>query len=188
MSRWIETVNRFFLVNGDFERFVENLTILGLIGFCLVFLYASLDLDFEAARVPLMLIGGAIFCFLAFWLKHLIPQEYSSIFTKSNSGISTAVNRPEEQDSHTGSDMIPSKMAVISIWYFVYLLSLYYVGFFTTNFVFIFLYILIHEHTLSGIKRLVVPTIAASFTVVFLYVLFADLMRIGSIWRLGVLP
>ena len=72
-------------------------------------------------------------------------------------------------------------------WIVVYILAIEYVGFFTSTFVFMTAYIFIRDHELRGIRKYVEPPLWGLGICIFLYYFFVELLRVGSIFRLGFL-
>lgn len=73
------------------------------------------------------------------------------------------------------------------IWISLYLVSIYYIGFFTSSFAFIFIHIMAY-HDDSFSSRLVSATLWSSAIVAILYVVLIRVLFLISILRIGLLP
>lgn len=84
-------------------------------------------------------------------------------------------------------DLNPLGVAKHFVWLVLYLVSLVYVGFWTTNIVFPFIYIMIYE-TSPLPRRFVYYLLWTGLIVGTLWLLFVELLKVQAIWRLGFLP
>ena len=72
-------------------------------------------------------------------------------------------------------------------WLVAYLASLVYVGFWTTNVLFPFAYVMLYE-TSPLPRRFAYFLLSAVIINGTLWILFVELLNVQSVWRLGVLP
>lgn len=73
-------------------------------------------------------------------------------------------------------------------WVILYLAGIYYVGFFTSSFVFALLYVFVNGPESSPKRRAAIGVAWAVSINIFLYVLFVELLQVGSIFQFGILP
>jgi hypothetical protein len=79
------------------------------------------------------------------------------------------------------------QMLVELVWVVGYIVGMLYVGFFTSSFVFIFLYIYLRETRATGTMRYIIPLVWSTIINVFMYVLFYHLLRVSTVFDLGFL-
>lgn len=92
-----------------------------------------------------------------------------------------------DQDIEHLYDINPKPVAKHFVWLLLYIVSLVYVGFWTTNIVFPFAYIMIYE-TSPLRRRFVYYLLWTGLIVGTLWILFVELLKVQAIWRLGFLP
>lgn len=92
-----------------------------------------------------------------------------------------------DEDTEHLYDINPIPVIKHAIWLVLYLASLVYVGFWTTNIVFPFVYIMLYE-TSPLPRRFVYYLLWTGLIVGTLWILFVELLRVQAIWRLGFLP
>lgn len=84
-------------------------------------------------------------------------------------------------------EMRPVGVSIHLAWLFVYLLSLNFVGFWTTNIVFTIVYIMVNET--SPLPRRFAYAVGWTVLIVgALWILLVELLVITAIWRFGFLP
>lgn len=84
-------------------------------------------------------------------------------------------------------DLNPKRVVKHFVWLVLYIASLVYVGFWTTNIVFPFVYIMMYE-TSPLPRRFVYYLLWNGLIVGTLWILFVELLKVQAIWRLGFLP
>lgn len=84
-------------------------------------------------------------------------------------------------------DIRPLFVSIHFGWLVAYLLSLNYIGFWTTNIAFTIIYIMVNDT--APLPRRAVYTIGWTILIVgTLWILFVELLVVTAIWRLGFLP
>ena len=169
------------------KRMIEFATIVSLVLVSAVFLYETVGLETEETVIPRALIVSALALFAVALIIVTFPDKYERFRKKFEieSDSDDGFDVEEELEELDAIEMMPWRIGVITTWLILYLLSLYYVGFFTTNFLFMFFYVYIHEPIQGRYRKVLIPLACAVLTVVVLYFLFAEMMRVASIWRLG---
>lgn len=84
-------------------------------------------------------------------------------------------------------DLNPKQVTKHFAWLVLYLAGLVFVGFWTTNVLFPFVYIMTYE-TSPLPRRFVYYLLCTGVIVGTLWILFVELLNVQSIWRLGFLP
>ena len=151
----------------------ENVVLFSILSFCVVMLYSSTTISTEAARVPQITLAiTAILCMIGIvhnYTRFSLPDVF--------------VDKQEEQLF----ELHPRSMMPTALWSILFVFSLTFVGFFSSIFAFIFLYIYVNDTSLSGISRPITSLIWASASTGFLYYLLVDLMRVSAMYDLGFL-
>lgn len=93
----------------------------------------------------------------------------------------------DDQGTEHLYDLNPKRVAKHFLWLSLYIVSLVYVGFWTTNIVFPFVYIMLYE-TSPLPRRFLYFALWTGLIVGTLWILFVELLRVQAIWRLGFLP
>lgn len=100
--------------------------------------------------------------------------------------LDSDVETPEHETTHL-FDLNPKRVAKHFVWLAAYIAGLVYIGFWTTNIVFPFIYIMIYE-TSPLPRRFLYFVLWTGLIVGTLWILFVEFLRVQAIWRLGFLP
>lgn len=176
------------------ETFQEDrgeFVLLGFIGLATLLAYLDTrELLPGTKRVPEFIIAliGVVIVFTV--VMKLYGDDIRSVLGWSEAetgfGIGADIDEGEQEDEHL-YDIQPKSVAKHFVWIFLYLLSLAYIGFWTTNIVFPFVYIMTYE-TSPLPRRFVYFLIWTGVIVAALWILFVELLQVQAIWRLGFLP
>lgn len=170
------------------EVYEEYVFLAGVYLFTLVFFLESLSLSADAAVVPRMAMVGIV---LAATLR-VVELKLGTINPFALAGMGSDDDKndieasiEEQLDNIDLPSIRPRDAGIVIGWIVAYILSIQYVGFFTSTFTFMTAYIFVRDNELSGLRRFVVPPIWGAAMCIFLYYFFAELLRVGSIFRLG---
>lgn len=158
--------------------------------FSLVIFYETTTFMPVSAAVPqfiLALIGASLVLIfvMKFWGDKI--KKMAGI-SDANAGFELRGGVEDADDQMSGLYEL-NTVGVIKemIWISTYVLSVIYVGFFTTTAVFCITYILIKET--SPIKKRIPLAIGwTGLMMGILYLLFVYFLQVSSVWRLGFLP
>jgi hypothetical protein len=160
------------------------------------FYYETTKIAPEAARVPQLLISaGVVLSVLFIFFKLFQEQIYGFI---SNSDFLTSLTQEESTDEMTEDDLKETfenaqgsfRVSQSSIQYILviiaYFFSLIYIGFFTTNFLFVFLYVVI-ENQDTLLRNIIIGALVSLANCYTLYWFVVELLGIGTVLRFGLL-
>lgn len=160
------------------------------------FYFETTKIDPDAARVPQMLIYAGVMFSVLFLFVKIAGEKIHTII--SSIDLLTSFTQEERTGETTDDDLKETfedqqssfKVSRSSIQYilllFVYLLSLMYVGFFTTNFAFVFLYIVV-ENQDTLLKNIIIGAVVGLVNCYVLYWFVVELLEIGTVLRFGIL-
>jgi hypothetical protein len=156
------------------------LLFLGLLLILLAYTY-SLTSQFrvrETGVLPRLVIFGMTVVILLDLVSSLFPQIFPEQLQSKTSEMSGFENR----NIHL-IDIAKQFFSVI-----LYLAGMYYIGFFTATFAFAGLYAFFNGPESSLKQRAVIGAAWATGINIFLYVLFVELLQVGSVFQFGFLP
>ena len=173
------------IVREERDEFIL-LTFIGLIAL-LVFVETRGLLP-RTRQVPVLIAALMALVLVATVLLKLFGQ---SLLESSGWGGGTGILDVERDDRSEDTehlfDLNSRQVLKHFVWLVGYLVSLVFVGFWTTNVVFPFAYIMRYE-TSPLRRRFLYFLLTATFINVTLWLLFVELLNVQSIWRLGPLP
>lgn len=169
----------------------DEFLLLGFIALVVVLVYLETrDLLPETRQVPLIIAALTVLVLGLTVFVKFYGDRFMELtgWTRGDTGIIGDLEQ-EAADSETEHlfDLNPKKVMKHFAWVFAYLLALVYVGFWTTNIVFPFLYIMKYE-TSPLPRRFVYYVLCTGAIVGTVWLLFVELLNVQSIWRLGFLP
>lgn len=130
----------------------------------------------QTGQLPLLVLAGMTIVVLVDLVLTLFPQFL-----------------PDQlrTDSTTGSSFENRSISMVDVgkqfgWVICFLTAMYFVGFFTSTFAFAFLYIFVYGPEESLQRRAAVSAAWAVGINAFLYVLFVELLQVGSVFNFGV--
>lgn len=144
----------------------------------MLFLYDNTStLQDAAARIPRMVILGTL----------LIVGIHVLVLA---AGMRVSGFQDDDDDEFVDEDVNMSDVnlpALIKemVWICVYVAGLFYIGFFTTTFLFVFMYIFAKDLDIEGIWKFIVPAYWAVGITGLLYVLIVLVLENFGILRLG---
>lgn len=143
-----------------------------------------------SAAVPqfiIILIGASLVLIftMKFWGDKI---KKAAEISDANAGFELRSGAEDADDQMSGLYELNTVGVVKEmVWISAYVLSVIYVGFFTTTAIFCIVYILLKET--SPIKRRVPLAIGwTGLMLGILYLLFVYFLQVSSVWRLGFLP
>lgn len=159
----------------EVERLVDALFVLGTLAF-LIFMYRAtygLELGtYLLPRIVILYIATLLIVYLAY--AYTPVQEPVDALLGISSDTTKTIG---------GIEFVPTFKEIV--WFVCYLLSLVYVGFFTTNFLYVTSYIFIRDD--YDVRRIYIPATYALVIDAFLYLLIVDYLRSSAVFRLGFL-
>lgn len=174
-------------VQKDRDEFI----LLGFIALTIGYVFfESRDLLPGSRQVPLLiavlmlivLSATVVMKFFGSQLQHVLGWQRD----ETGFYLDAEVDGSEEDVEHL-YDLNPLLVTKHGIWLVLYLGSLVYIGFWTTNIVFPFVYIMLYE-TSPLPRRFVYFVLWTGLIVGTLWILFVELLNVQAIWRLGFLP
>lgn len=133
-----------------------------------------------AARIPQMVITGTLLIVGINVLVIAIGLRVSGF--KDND-----VKDFADEDVNMSEVNLPSLIKEM-VWICIYVAGLFYIGFFTTTFVFVFSYIFFKDLDINGIRDFIVPAYWAVGVTGLLYLLIVLVLENYGILRLGMFP
>lgn len=129
----------------------------------------------ETGLLPRLVIGFTLIIILLDILLRVFPQFVPSTI-RSDSSTDSGF---EQRNIHP--------LAVVKQfgWVLMYLAGMFYVGFFTTTFLFALLYIYINGPESSRSRRLGIAVVWGLGINAFLWLLFVELLQVSSVFQLG---
>jgi hypothetical protein len=132
----------------------------------------------ETAELPRLVIFGMAVVILVDLVLTLFPQLLPEQLRSESSTESSFENR----------NIRPVTIGIQFGWVLLFLAGMYFVGFFTATTTFAFLYVFVYGPEETPLRRFGVSIAWAAGINIFLYVLFVELLQVGSVFNFGFLP
>lgn len=120
----------------------------------------------------------------------MISAAFLLIIVSNVSDVGEKFKRDsEEQEASSFLSNIQIRGVFIeSIWLVAYITGIYFIGYFTATFIYIFTYLGVKASDPTDLRWHLVNLVYTGGILAFMYWLFLYLLKVGSIWRLGFLP
>lgn len=141
----------------------------------------------QSRYVPTIIIGMMAGVLVFSVIMNLFGDEITNKLGISESASGLDIEQEEDETTERLYDLNPVPVMKHFAWISLYLGSMIYVGFWTTNILFPFAYIMLYE-TSSPKRRFVYFAIWTALILAILWILFVELLQVQAIWRLGFLP
>lgn len=132
----------------------------------------------ETAELPQLVIFGMLIVILVDLTLVLFPQLIPEQLRTESSSESSFEHR----------SISPVAIAKQFGWVLLFIFGMYYIGFFTAAFSFASLYVFVYGPEESLQRRFAVSAAWAAGISIFLYILFVELLQVGSVFNFGFLP
>jgi hypothetical protein len=170
---------------SDVRRNVRNerpllIFYVGMVAAMVILLDNAATLDEAAARIPRYVIMGTLLVLGIHVFFILLGQRIKGF-------QGTDVDDFADEDVNMSDVNLPALIKEM-LWICAYVAGLFYIGFFTTTFIFVYIYIVVKDLETKGIQRFVVSGIWAAGITGLLYVLIVQVLKNYSFLRLGMLP
>ena len=177
-------------ITGTIREDLGEFVLLAFIGIIIIYgVYESSQLMEQSRMVPMIILGCMTVVFFATivmkFFGETIKEKVGLI--EDDPGFEFEAESEETSDDMSLYNLNPPGVALHSIWLVFYLISLTYVGFWTTNVVFPIVYIMIYDESEIN-RRIPYALLWTGLIVAVLWVLFVELLLVQAIWRLGFLP
>lgn len=170
----------------------ELLFLAGMTVVTIYFLYATATLErSDSAAVPWVILALMVTSLVSIYASVLFGDEIKRALDFSGDEEWMELGASSQSD-YAESDEVMFEIDLWGVtkelgWIAGYVFGIIFIGFFTTTIVFINAYIFLNEQ--SNIKRrLAYQAIWTVGGLALLYVLFVELLRVGALFRLGILP
>ncbi len=154
------------------------------------FIYATASFTRpDSAAVPWVILVIMTSSLIAVYASLLFKQQFTQLLG-GDDGLGIDATDFAETEDHDDQVMFEIDLWGVSkelAWIIAYVIGIIFVGFFTSTILFINAYIFLKE-TSSLKRRLALQAIWTTGVLLILYVLFIELLRVGAIFRLGILP
>lgn len=174
-------------IQEDRDEFI----LLGFIGLVAIYVYfETRDLLPGTRQVPLLLAYLMAGLLVVTVVMKLYGERIQNLLGweggESGFYLDSDVDEDEQGTEHL-YDLNPRRVAKHFVWLVLYIGGLVYIGFWTTNIVFPFVYIMVYE-TSPLPRRFVYYLLWTGLIVGTLWILFVELLKVQAIWRLGFMP